>query len=135
MGNVGLRDGAEETEEYGHVNLGCTEQGEEIVHERFVRLLQDAEPEFFGPSFALCVHGVFHVVVKNGLEATDLIQERSNGFEQASDVPGSDVGLIAVAVSATASIGGVGCPIHVKGFQPPVRSVICLLYTSDAADE
>ena len=124
VGDVGFGDGAEVAEEERHVHLGGAQQVQQVVDERFVGFLQCAKAQLFGPGFALGVHGEFHVVVQHRLKPAHVVHQRGHGFEQTSDVPGADVGLVVVAVASATRVGGVGRPVHVEGLEPAVGAVV-----------
>ena len=124
MSDVGSGDGAEVTEEEGHVHLGGTQKFEQVVHERLVRFLQRAEAQLLGPCFALLVHGEFHVVVQDRLKPAHVVHQRRHGFEQTSHVPRTDVLLLTVAVAAATGVGRVGRPVHIVRLQPAVGAVV-----------
>ena len=124
VGDIGLADGAEVAEEERHVHLGGAQQVEQVVDERLVGFLQRAEAQLFGPCFALGVHGEFHVVVQHRLKPAHVVHERGHGFEETSDIPGTDMGLVVVAVASATGVGGVGRPVHVEGLEPAVGAVV-----------
>ena len=111
-------------EEDGHVDFRGAQQTQEVVHQRFVVLLQTTQAQFLRPRFALGVHGEFHAVVQYRLKSAHIVEQRRNGFQEAGHVPGADVGLVAVPVPAVAGVGGVWRPVDIKRFQPSVGSVV-----------
>ena len=62
--------------------------------------------------------------IENGLQRRNVFEQGRKGVAEHHQIPLSDLGLMAVSISTSAGVGGVGCPVGIVILEPAVRPVV-----------